>query len=684
MSVKDPKKGMVGEPYAPGMQDGNDNNDNQLQSSCKSKKSSRNKANIDWSGHQCVVIEAEVKKAFDQRKVKPTNTPLNLAKKLMLDSGSTIEATIQNSDFLTNIRTSENPIVMSTNAGYKKMGLDGDLPGIGVVKYDGNKLANILGLSHMADRYRIEYDISKEDAFKVHTKNGIVKFTRDGRLYTYQPSTKFFDSIAETKGLSPDTEAENKNSNKSDSYNSLDFVMTKKGNRDGYTDRQYERAKRAWKLYINTGGGGFENFKHYLRQNLIKNNPVTAEDANIAEKIFVKDVGHLKGSTVRKSPDVIQDHKIEIPRELVHQCDDLILFIDLFYVNGLPMLTSIDSPIRNRNLVSLETRTKESIYKGLDVILRDYNRANYFITKLQGNHEFGPLLTDLEDNLDIELDIVAQGDHVPEAERNNRTIGERIRAGYHRLPYKAIPKVMLIALAKLSTRQLNFYPAKNGVSPYYSPYMLLQKRNLQYDKHCTYTFGSYVQAAEENRIKNDNKPRTVDGIYLEPNMSPSGGHWIMNIVTGAKMHKARVWEVPITESVIPAVESLAESQGYKSLKLQGKNKTRLLPGDWDEEDEYIYNDDYDDEDKDEDAEDEEDELKTFDEVDENEVDDITNDNNNNNNDVAEADGDNIVANPAQNVEIIVKDVNDDDKDDEESNENQAENAETDDEVENKN
>ena len=89
--------------------------------------------------------------------------------------------------------------------------------------------------------------------------------------------------------------------------------MIKKGNRDGYTDRQYKRAKSAWRLYINTGGGGFETFKQYLRQNLIKNSPVTAEDANIAEKIFVKDVGHQKDSTVQKSPNVIQNHKIEIP-----------------------------------------------------------------------------------------------------------------------------------------------------------------------------------------------------------------------------------------------------------------------------------------------------------------------------------------------------------------------------------
>ena len=63
-------------------------------------------------------------------------------------------------------------------------------------------------------------------------------------------------------------------------------------------------------------------------------------------------------------------------------------------------------------------------------------------------------------------------------------------------------------------------------------------------------------------------------------MSPSGGHWIMNIVTGAKMHKPRVWEVPITESIIHAVESLAELQGYKehvSGRTQAHNLMLLQP-----------------------------------------------------------------------------------------------------------
>ena len=59
---------------------------------------------------------------------------------------------------------------MTTNAGYKKMGLNGDLKGIGVAKYDADQLANILGFSHMADKYCIQYNNLYEDAFKVHTK----------------------------------------------------------------------------------------------------------------------------------------------------------------------------------------------------------------------------------------------------------------------------------------------------------------------------------------------------------------------------------------------------------------------------------------------------------------------------------------------------------------------------------
>ena len=54
--------------------------------------------------------------------------------------------------------------------------------------------------------------------------------------------------------------------------------------------------------------------------------------------------------------------------------------------------------------------------------------------------------------------------HVPQAERNNRTIKERVRAAFHWLPYAAIPVVLLRQLVELSAAKLNYFPSRMGLS----------------------------------------------------------------------------------------------------------------------------------------------------------------------------------------------------------------------------
>ena len=65
---------------------------------------------------------------------------------------------------------------MSTNAGTKRLDKDADMGGLGVVKYDPEQKANIFGFSHLSDKYRITCDTAKDDAFFVHTENGIRRF----------------------------------------------------------------------------------------------------------------------------------------------------------------------------------------------------------------------------------------------------------------------------------------------------------------------------------------------------------------------------------------------------------------------------------------------------------------------------------------------------------------------------
>jgi hypothetical protein len=72
----------------------------------------------------------------------------------------------------------------------------------------------------------------------------------------------------------------------------------------------------------------------------------------------------------------------------------------------------------------------------------------------------------------IQVNYASTQEHVPEAKRNNRVIKERIHATYHRLPYDRLPRIMVKVLVDDSAKKLNFFPAKNGISQYYSPRMI--------------------------------------------------------------------------------------------------------------------------------------------------------------------------------------------------------------------
>ena len=98
-------------------------------------------------------------------------------------------------------------------------------------------------------------------------------------------------------------------------------------------------------------------------------------------------------------------------------------------------------------------------------------------------------MDEVSDKMDVSMEYAAPGEHQPEAERNNRLVGKRIRTAYHRLPYKAMPKLMLRYLAMVSTEQLNYFPVKGGVSAHYSPHQIIKKRNISFKQECRLPLG---------------------------------------------------------------------------------------------------------------------------------------------------------------------------------------------------
>ena len=116
-----------------------------------------------------------------------------------------------------------------------------------------------------------------------------------------------------------------------------------------------------------------------------------------------------------------------------------------------------------------------------------------------------------------------------------------------------MPRVMLKYMAMVCVHQLNIFPVKGGVSPYYSPHMIMKRQNFDFEKHCQVPFGAYVQAHQENHPTNTNAPRTIDAIYLRPLHNMQGGHEVMNLATGRAITMSKVTEQPTTQFAINAV-----------------------------------------------------------------------------------------------------------------------------------
>jgi hypothetical protein len=253
--------------------------------------------------------------------------------------------------------------------------------------------------------------------------------------------------------------------------------------------------------------------------NFILNNPVTIKNIKIAQQIFEldigSDIGSLKGKTTRRKHLLVINGYIKLPVELFAKQQNIVLCIDSIKVHGLVFLTTISK--------NLYYRTAQYIESKSFVSLQTSNQGNYFNIQqswiLNYQNSRGQWISTAKDTIfddfGINMNFANPQEHVPEAERNNRVIKERVRATSHRLPYKQITKTITKILVMEAAKRLNFFPAKQGISQHYSPKMILCQKHLDYTTNCKYTFGTYIQAHNEPNPKNDLSAQTLDCIYLQ-------------------------------------------------------------------------------------------------------------------------------------------------------------------------
>ena len=83
------------------------------------------------------------------------------------------------------------------------------------------------------------------------------------------------------------------------------------------------------------GMPSYKDIKTIITMSLIKDNEITHKDIDLAETIYGKSIGEVKGKTTRTNTKYQKNESIEIPEELIYKNRDIELRIDKMYANGL-------------------------------------------------------------------------------------------------------------------------------------------------------------------------------------------------------------------------------------------------------------------------------------------------------------------------------------------------------------
>ena len=175
----------------------------------------------------------------------------------------------------------------------------------------------------------------------------------------------------------------------------------------------------------------FKDLKWIVQANMLKDNPLTTQDVDVALKIWGPSVVLLKGKTVHRKPPLVMEDIVKVSKEFLLLHKRVTMRIDIFFVNGVPYFATLSLQICFLFVTHLQNQKTATIFKALRAMHIYYLQHGLQIVSIKGDGEFKPM-EELVFKLygAPKLNLSSASEYVPEIERKIWFIKERFFQWY--------------------------------------------------------------------------------------------------------------------------------------------------------------------------------------------------------------------------------------------------------------
>ena len=425
---------------------------------------------------------------------------------------------------------------INCNAGSTVTNLIGDFSGFGEVWFIPNGIANFISLGKVIDFCWITMDKDVDNVLYIHQQFGGV-----WRFGCSSDNLYYCDLW--------------------DQFNSILTINTVRGNHEQYSTLIVRRADRVIKFQEVTDFPTFKEMVSMVDNNVLRNIPISRRDIKIAQNIYDDNANPIKGKTNRTELKYVWEDIDIVPPHILEHYRNVSFHVDIIKVNGIVFIRTVSNHLYFCTWSRLDSQTKFTLFEYIKKVVKLYTDREFLSTSLFVDGQFACLKDDLIEECEIAVHTCARNERNSFIERDNHFIKEVIRCIVTLLPFKLLPRIVVIKIVYVSTFWLNSCCLSGGVSQTISPRRLIIGIITNFSVHDRYQFGEYMQAYFQS--DNTTAPKTVDSIYTYPTGAVGGGFSVIKLETMERNHRFSGRVLPMPNTVIDWIKSNCRQQGMK-------------------------------------------------------------------------------------------------------------------------